>query len=1246
MCENWTENQKKVYLGLKDIGGEAAGYFKSAMNYYYDASLPNRVSHLALDAREIDGGLRDIFSPEYLKRKKEHGFLSRSMKKIFGSEFKDNKGHIASILTALDVDEKDELAKEWVTIATNFSKFVHRHGIWKEARDFSEFKPLWDRYENVLLKLVGSFYAIIARIDRLVKLELIPDASTGALLNLLRISSYCNYFFRTTNGLQWFEPLNNNGIFDPKNINFDEHGNASFWSVLDYLKRISEQVAQSPFQNSKYGKELLSIIENTVQFSRSVKKINHYHIWWYCVKILNNLPASVITVNLPVDTFKMWLHTLTDRSGGSDLTISDIGEKLLGKFLQDNSTLKYAEAIIAAITGICPGRKKRTSIFSEREDAELAWDSYWILQAFQKHHKTIGQKCSSDAVLDIADKLKNALEYKQKNYYVHIKTGSDRYRLKVFRITEDNLEPAEIKFKEKSFKCILKQFSQEQLKDIDVEKDFWALHQAEPSIEVKHFSFRAERRDEFVSEIKSNLPGEIDWAGTEKFEEKLGLLFDGLYEDYSHIWFKSLLGGGHGHLSGAQEVLTIILRDVLLAKCEADRTEAKQILDSFMGDRYRFPIFKRLVLICTDRYWLEYFPLLEKFLDEPTNHLHESDYEVELYDVLHNHNQDFSPAFKAKLRELIENVPEYYLKEGEKLTAYWKYKWLSALKDNPDFSVAYNEAKEKAQPKGGEPYEPERSAFQGGIVVHKSPLSKEDVLSKPIAELVKYLNDFQGADFWHSRIEGEPDKEGLAEALQAAVKVDPKKFTDEIEVFHEAPYLYVHQFLRGLKEAWNEKKDLDWEKVFDFCLKYVGRDKESFLKEAFQVQGDDSGKGKYIWIVEDIVDLIADGSRDDARAFEARYFEKAEQVFNLVMPLLKGDKRPDTQRDAMTYALNTTLGRVIMAYIRFSLRVARVTQKKEADWGNNRYERFFGIGIESCIWFGCYLPQMRYLDPTYANEKINRLAEKAADDFEWCMFMEGYLGGSQVYKDLYFLMRPHYLKALESNIFEERTDQRLVEHIAIGYLEGDESLRQHNNNGQESLFWKMLAEAKNLGKHDRWVEVAGFFGSLTGRRLKKEDRSDGEDASEKTKKKILEFWEWAFNQQDFVRDQLGNKYDSFLGRMAELTILLDKIDETNEKWLLLSVPHVGLEHHASFLIEYLTKFEDEESIRRIGKIYLTMLENNIPTFRQENIELIIRRIYDKGNRDDAEAICNTYGRKGIYFLRPVLEEYQKKKNIN
>lgn len=1242
MCKDWTGSQRQIYAGLKEIGGEAAGYFKSALTYYYDASLSNRVSHLAHAAREIDGGLRDIFSPESLKRKIEENLIVKGVEKVFGIEFKDYKGHIASILVALDVDEKNSLAQEWVSIATKFAKYAHRSGIWKTERSFDEFKPFWDRYEKVLSRLVGSYYAVIERIDRLINLQEISYASAGALLNLLKNRAYSAYFFGRVKNISWFNALKESDIFNPARIQNDRNEQATFSDVLPYLEYLSTVADKYP----QLGKELIDIIQSVVQYSNNVNKVNDCYIWWSIVKILNNIPATIIKKNITIEKFHTWLDVWTKHSMGFDLTISDIGEKLLPKFLADGygPEYKYAETIIDTITEIKAGGNVRG--ITRREDAVLAWDSYWIRDAFKKHSQLIGEKCSIDIVFGLADKLRRALEYKQKNYYANVEIGVNIYQIWISRINKEGLSSVEIGYKEDVYECIVRNYSEEQLKNIDRKNDFWALHNIDAQIELKRFTFAASTKDLFARAIRENLPANINWQASNKFDKKIINLYEGLFSDYSHIWCRTLQSGPE-HGGGAEDILTIILRDVLFAKCKVDREGGKQVLDSFLMDnKYQFPIFRRFVLLCVDRFWAEYSEFLDRLIEAVPGVLEESDLEVEMQDVLQNHNSEFSSVLKVKLKALINNIPEYYVEKGDKKqTAYWKFKWLSPIRENSDFKELFKTARQEAEIEDGKHYESERSTFRGGFVSHKAPISKEDILQKSIAELVKYLADFKGADFWHGTFDGEPDKEGLADVLQVAVKDNPKKFTDDLDTLMTADYFYLHRIFRGLKEAWNVGIEIDWENIFDFSIKYFSRGKDVIVAEALKAQGEDSGKGRYIWIVEAIVELIGDGSRDDKRAFDPKHFDKAEQIFDLMLPLLRGEKKPDMQRDALTYALNTTLGRTIMAYVSFSLRVARATQKKKDNWGRDKFERFLPIGIDGYIWFGCYLPQMKYLDESYRLEKINSFAQKNSSDFEWQMFMEGYLTGASVYKELYLLMRPNYLKALGSSVFNGRADERLVEHICIGYLQLDEALTQNNADGQPSLFWKMLNEVDADDKRGRLENVAGFFWSISGRSLKKEKESQ-EDPSEDFKNKILAFWKWTVEKQELIKNKLGEKYSSFLSRMAELTIWLDKIDAAVEEWLMLSAPFIEIEHRSAFFIEYLTKFDDDESIKRIGKIFLKVLKSTTPTFKQEEIQVIVERLYKLGEEDatvkqDADNICNTYGRRGIHFLRDLFYKNQK-----
>lgn len=131
-----------------------------------------------------------------------------------------------------------------------------------------------------------------------------------------------------------------------------------------------------------------------------------------------------------------------------------------------------------------------------------------------------------------------------------------------------------------------------------------------------------------------------------------------------------------------------------------------------------------------------------------------------------------------------------------------------------------------------------------------------------------------------------------------------------------------------------------------------------------------------------------------------------------------------------------------------------------------------------------------------------------------------------------------------------------------------------------------------------------------------------------------------------VKQLLADDYNHFLGALADLTIYLDSINKETEKWLLLSAPYCELHYMSSFFIEYLTMFlDDEKSMKRMGKIFLKILEGSTPTFRDDNIYRIIERMYQLRDKypelkNDADKICNTYGERGQHFLKELYFKYQ------
>lgn len=1236
MMDRLTKRQINIYEGMKDIGGEALELFRSAIEYYYNDKLPLRAYHLAHVARELDGGLRDILSPKKERKTAEKSLLEMGIDKLFGDEFKTHKNHIISILDALAVDKKNNLANDWISVAKQFHKYAHRRGLAKKPRAFDEFKPIWELYEDVLLRLVGSYYNMIARIDRMSQLTSIDDASLNTILNLINNRLYSYYLFRHLDNKVWFVPLKNNNIFNPQTIEFNDKEDAMYWRVLPYLEKVSK--------TSDHSADLIGIIRDVVNYS-SKTTINHPHIWHSLLVILNNTSCSTIKSHFPIDGkdgFRRLMQECIRLDAPSNMTIADIAEHILPKFVNDESMIKYVETIVDVITDIKAGGRKRT--LSDRDEAEMKAEPYWLLKAFEKSGEKIA-RLSEEAILNVALKLKSTLEYNQRVNSVNIEKDDGVYEINVSRRPINGANENSIGFVDNEYIFELKQYSKEQLKEHKKNAGVMDLLGVDPDITIKDSShFSAKTKTEYVEAIENLLPEDLDLITTEYFDKKMDHLYVGLFEDYSQIWLKSVSSGDRAHATDANEVLAIILRDLLVNRADSVDDKCREISDQFMTDQFRFPLFKRYVLFFINKYWDKYSDVFDIILKDIPRLLNEDAYEVELHDIFKNHHGDFTKEQNERIKQLIDDVPDYYREHGKKYINHWKFKWLSPLKESTYFKQAYYEAKRESEAK--EDYEPERYPQQARILTGTPPITVDKLIElHKQGKLVNEFNKYPKEDF-HRSFNGEPDREGLADTFEKAIIDNSKIFTDSLDQYNDAPPYYIHRMLWAFKKALREKKDLDWSDIITFCIGYFDSNKK-LASDNTETDDDTKIKDEYSWAIGDAVDLIEDGSNENKLPKEC--FSKVKELFDLVSTLVTGDKNPKTEREIVNYALNTTMGKVVRSNIVFGLRVARETKTTAEKWGEQYYQRYFGKGIEAYIWFGHYLPQVRYLDKDYAEGKLEEFAAKGSDDNEWQAFMEGYLTSGAVYNDIYKLssMRKHYEKAIDSSVFDKREEDRLAQHITIAYLRGLEDISESNSDGNVSLFWKLLHEAGTPEKRKRWLAVASFFWSISPRTHRKNERQDNEDGypPDEIVKKILVFWGWTYDHRDEVKDLLGDEYNKFLGALADLTIYLPAINEDAEKWLLLSAPHSELHHMSSFFIEYLAFFEDEESIKRMGKIFLKILEGSTPTFRDDDIHRIVERMYALKDdcpelKDDADKICNTYGERGQHFLKELYFENQ------
>lgn len=673
------------------------------------------------------------------------------------------------------------------------------------------------------------------------------------------------------------------------------------------------------------------------------------------------------------------------------------------------------------------------------------------------------------------------------------------------------------------------------------------------------------------------------------------------------------------------EVLTSILKRILLVKAKNDINTTQGILRDYFNDEYLY--FPKMALYVIGQNIDKYSELFWEVLNTETGELimEKSLYWGDELKHLLENLKNFTDEHRKTLNKRIEDATKRhtFTEDQERNIALYKQKIYQALSHDSFFMNLYDEMKKITKVDAA--LRPAVGKVETRWGSGPSPLAEEEILKMPNYKLAEFLATFKTKDSWSGTTVG-----GLAELIGKVAKGMPEKFIDDMEPFKDTGFTYIYEILSGIINAWNGKKIIDWNKVFTFIKPYI--DRKEFWEDKFIVEKD---RANHHWIAGIVAELIHDGTRDDAWAFPEQHFEKAEEIVFLLLDNLK-DEDDKYITDYVTYTLNTALGKAITAFILLALRIARVNDKKglasDTKWSSKFKEKCEEILkkkiIEGFTNLGLYLPNFYYLDKEWVKGKFKSLENEKGSKY-WEAFMDGYISIGRIYDELYALMRPHYQYGFDYNFKEKRNNEHLVQHIAWGYLKKHESISE-----KESLFKQILDKFN----YDQIEDIIGFF--WMQRKYLKEQTETDEDI----RKRIIEFWRWLYEKYKDNKT-LKEEDKQILSNAAKLAAIFPQIDKDNFKWLMLSAPYVHITFN-SFFIEYLDELKDKgdvkETAKYIGEIYLKMLDYFTPDFDQKHIRSIVEFLYKSSNREGANKICNIYGTRGNEFLRDIYEKQQNR----
>jgi hypothetical protein len=661
-----------------------------------------------------------------------------------------------------------------------------------------------------------------------------------------------------------------------------------------------------------------------------------------------------------------------------------------------------------------------------------------------------------------------------------------------------------------------------------------------------------------------------------------------------------------------EDHLINFVRDIL-EKC--NEGEAKSLTEELLQEEDE--VFKRIAVHTVNK---RYGLLKDMFWNYKGNLYEAAQHEV--YELLKGHCKELDEAEISRVIKWVDEIEYTNIEEENRRRAEaWKRKeLLSALLESGDARVRalYNKYDEIAPGKLEHPGFPVWS--ESGCVEDVSPVEFSEVIKWPNEKIAEYLREYkQEKPEWGLR---RVSTQGLMICFRKCVRENPEKFATDLRAFLSVPQIYQNELLNGFNDAWEAKKEFTIEKVLDYIEALLGSDE--FWNEKY-------GNKQYNYrngIISQMAEFIEGGTKNDDHAFDAKCLPQIEKI--LLGLVQKAESRIRDTRRIVDMLLVSPRANVFSAMVNYSLRCARLSGKKEGiKWPNairdeftKRVDRTVEGSLDFALTVTQYLPNLMYLDKEWVFANIERIFA-IEDEERWKVVFGGYLEYSQhVYEEFYGFLREkgHYRKAIETEFEDKYIVEKLVQHVAIGFLEGWEDV-----DNPESLIAFLLRRKDP----EQLSELIGFLNTI----------KEGEPRKN-LEAKIKSLWGALFGL--LGKEQGKKEYQHVISKLHMWVGIVPVIDEDVKNWAKLTAKYIGIDWNGDGLVEYLAKHVDKTP-QNVGEIYVTMLENGTyPDIGKKDIIRIIQSLYEHGEEKIADTICNMYGEVGLYFLREIYEVHHKK----
>jgi hypothetical protein len=531
--------------------------------------------------------------------------------------------------------------------------------------------------------------------------------------------------------------------------------------------------------------------------------------------------------------------------------------------------------------------------------------------------------------------------------------------------------------------------------------------------------------------------------------------------DLSFLWRPAIEESDQNHaISGARDVLVQALRDATQAHVRSRPSALPEVIAAL--EARPWGIFHRIALhLLTSELNVGWDLAKERALDR--SRVDDADQFHEYWLLVRAAFTRLQPSEQQAVLDAIDSGPDTTPKDdAEHYAEVWRLRRLAVLKDvlGTPWRNRYDEL---VQTLGFEPDHPEFLSYSTGIWVGPtSPKERDDLLSMPVGDLVRFLREWKPGDDFMA-----PSPEGLGRALAAAVATEPERFAGAAMLFQDLDPTYVRSAIQGWRDAVREGRSFSWAPVLDLCQWAIEQESDE-TPDAGDVDRDPG----WPWTRRAIADLVGAGLGQGSCEIP---YSLRDEVWAVLEPLTRDpDPTPEHEErygganmDPPTLAINTTRGEAIHSTIRYGLWVHRTIKAArreaiEVDFdtmpevrsvldGHLRIEVDPSVAIRSA--YGQWFPWLALLDKRWVE---GRLGDIFPDDPQVAHLRdaawEAYLVFCPPYDTIFELLRDEYRKAIERleeqaslanhrpGSPEERLGQHLITLLLRGKIQLDDEL--------------------------------------------------------------------------------------------------------------------------------------------------------------------------------------------------------------